>query len=455
MAPISRRTLFTLAAGGAAGVALPAPAWAVGDRRPGSVRLPSLTPDDREIAGQVEADRALQHLRVLADGIGARVAGTPGERQAADYLSGVLDGLGYRVTHQSFPVQDQRVGTLHAPGGLPADVGWQVGASWQAGLDVSARGGVVDVGEGDFSKDVAGRVVLIDQSWLDDPTVAVRAAIAGGAVAVVFLGKDHLDGTQSPAYGPWLEETLPIPVVGTGQSQKYALRELLAAGALPELIVSTAWHRGLTSHNVIAERPAENLGPVVMVSAHYDTVLGAPGANDDGSGTVLTLELARVLRHLPVDATLRFALWGAEEEGLIGSRHYVEQLPQAERERIVAVFQNDMVATSSAPATRYWLLSLDGEPNRATDEVAAAAQRLGYAPRISPVTARGSSDHQSFQEAGIAAANFSWRGEDGPWHLEPPYHSPLDTIARNISLERLQVSMELIGAACYATARRP
>ena len=63
-----------------------------------------------------------------------------------------------------------------------------------------------------------------------------------------------------------------------------------------------------------------------MVSGHYDTVIGAPGANDDGSGTVLTLEIARVLAELPTEATLRFALWGSEEQGLIGSRYHVAQL---------------------------------------------------------------------------------------------------------------------------------
>ncbi len=106
-----------------------------------------------------------------------------------------------------------------------------------------------------------------------------------------------------------------------------------------------------------------------------------------------------------------------------------------------------MVGTSWDPATRYWLLSFTGQGNATTDAVAAAAGRLGYAPEISPVTERGASDHQSFQEVGIASANFSWRGEASPALLEPPYHSPEDTIERNISMDRLTVSMELIGCA--------
>ena len=111
-----------------------------------------------------------------------------------------------------------------------------------------------------------------------------------------------------------------------------------------------------------------------------------------------------------------------------------------------------MVGTSWDPATRYWLLSFTGEPNATTDAVGAAATRLGYDPQISEVTLRGASDHQSFQEVGIAAANFSWRGEATPALLEPPYHSPEDTIERNVSIDRLTVSMELIGCAAYDLA---
>ncbi|GAB7036592.1 M28 family metallopeptidase [Catenuloplanes niger JCM 9533] len=458
--PLSRRKLLGIAAGGAAGAALPAPAWAIGDQRPGAVRPPVLTADDRSVAGQVSARRGLEHLRVLSERIGPRVSGTPAENRAADWIAGVLDSLGYDTTTQPFAAEDIALGSLGAPGGLPADLGWQVGATESGALDTTVRGAVVDAGTGapeGYPDDVTGRIVLIDFPWVEDPDVLAGTAVARGAAAIVFVSNDHLDHSLAPAFPPWLANPVPIPVVGAGQPQKHRLRALLAAGALPELTVSTRMHRGLTSYNVLAERAhGTGDGPVVMVSAHYDTVIGSPGANDDGSGTVLTLELARVLRHLPVNATLRFALWGSEESGLVGSRHYVAGLPQRERDRIVAVFQNDMVATSWDPAIRYWLLSLAGEPNRSTDEVVAAASRLGYTPHLSAVTERGASDHASFQEVGIAAANFSWRGEDDGWIvLEPPYHSPEDTITHNISLERLQVSMELIASAAYATARNP
>ena len=452
--------MLTIALGGAATVALPAPAWAAGDKRPGAVRPPTLTRDDLLVVNRVSAERALQHLRVLSEGIGPRIGGTRSEHKAAGYISTVLDKLGYDVTLQPFPVADKFLAQLESSRGLPRDLCWQAGASPNAALDVKVRGDVLDAGSGAadaYPADVKGKILLIDYVAANRDAL-VATAVARGAAAVIFLPADLVEPRRASAFSPTLpasaENPVAIPVVGVAQAQKHRLRALLAKGRL-KLTVSTAAHRGLTSHNVIAERRRRgpSTGPVVAVSAHYDTVIGAPGANDDGSGTVLTLELARVLRHLPTTAALRFSLWGSEEQGLIGSRYHVAQLSQAERDRHLAVFQNDMVATSWDPATRYWVLSFTGQPNRATDEVTAAANRLGYAPRISPVTLRGSSDHQSFQEAGIASANFSWRGEEAPSLLEPPYHSPEDTIAKNISLERLQVSLELIGSAAYATAR--
>ncbi|SCG69743.1 PA domain-containing protein [Micromonospora echinaurantiaca] len=457
---VNRRRMLTIALGGAATVALPAPAWAADDQRPGAYRPPALTPDDRKVIAQVSAERALSHLRVLSEDIGPRIGGTASERRAADYIAKELDHLGYDVQLEPFAVADKFLGQLASPAGLPADLNWQVGASPHAALDTTVSGDVVDVGAGapeNYPPDVTGRVVLVDYVAARREQL-VATALARGAAAVVLLAADGVPPRRSGTFSPTLpgsaSSPVPIPVVGVAQAQKERLRALLAAGRLT-LSVTTSAHHGLTSHNVLADRPGRSGagGPVVMVSAHYDTVIGAPGANDDGSGTVLCLELARVLRAIPVEANLRFALWGSEEQGLVGSRYHVRQLPQAERDRILAVYQNDMVATSWDPATRYWLLSYTGEANRATDEVAAAAARLGYDPRISPVTQRGSSDHQPFQEVGIASANFSWRGEETPALLEPPYHTPEDTIAKNISLERLQVSLELIGCAAYATAR--
>ena len=59
---------------------------------------------------------------------------------------------------------------------------------------------------------------------------------------------------------------------------------------------------------------------MITLTSHHDSVPGAPGANDNASGTAMVLELARVLKNLPTDTEVRFITFGAEELGLIAGR---------------------------------------------------------------------------------------------------------------------------------------
>lgn len=448
MAELRRRGLLAGAAAVAGIAALglnPTAAAAARAQRPGASELPDLHLGDHAVVARVRARRALEHLRVLSERIGTRIGGTESEHRARDYLVDVLCGLRYRVTTQPFAVPDKYLADITLPDGAR----WQAGASRFGALGVTVRGPVVDLDTGaTVPDDLTGRIAL----FVNVPagSTAPLLAVRRGAVAVL-LGRISAPPNKSSAFSPTLTETVGVPVLGIAQVQVERLR----AGNPAEVVLTTTHHANLTSFNVLAERQATFPGresKAVMVTAHYDTVPGSPGANDDGSGTSLVLELARVLRYLPTHKAIRFALWGSEEQGLLGSRHYVAQLTDADAAGIAGVFQNDMVATSYDPATAYWLLSVDGADNATTRHVADAAARLGYTPRVHGPVARGGSDHVPFHQRGIAAANFSWRGEGGPHLLEPSYHTPEDTIAANISPERLQVSLELIGAAAYRLA---
>lgn len=66
----------------------------------------------------------------------------------------------------------------------------------------------------------------------------------------------------------------------------------------------------------------------VIVDGHYDTINGV-GANDNGSGTVLILEIARLLADVPTEYSIKFINFSAEELGLIGSEHYVDNVVNA------------------------------------------------------------------------------------------------------------------------------
>jgi aminopeptidase YwaD len=441
-----RRRSFLTGAAAVAGAVTLGVNPAARAQRPGASGVPDLSLGDYPVVGRVRAHKAMEHLRVLSDRIGQRIGGTESEHRARDYLASVLRDLRYQVTLQPFTVPDKYLSTLT----VGSDT-WHAAASRFGALGVTASGPVVDLGTGaSLPTDLTGKVALL----VNVPTgaTAVLDAARLGAAAVLVGRVSTPPAGKTGAFSPTLPANVTVPVLGVAQVHVERLR---AAGDVT-VTVSTTHLTGLTSYNVLAERPATFPGRddgVVMVTAHYDSVPGSPGANDDGSGTVLALELARVLRHLPTHKALRFALWGSEEQGLLGSRHYVNQLADVEAARIAGVFQNDMVATSHGPATAYWLLSVDGGVNATTAEVAAAAARLGYGARVHGPVPRGSSDHVPFHERGIAAANFSWRGEGGPHELEPLYHTPEDTIAGNVSPDRLQISLELIGAAAYRLAR--
>lgn len=458
-ARLSRRALLSLGGAGALS-SLAWPAWAADDVRPGAARAPRLTSGDRQIINQLRPENAIEHLTHLTEGIGQRYSGTPQEKAAADYIAGVLDSYGYDVRLQEFTVPDRRLGELSGPA-LNSQIAWGVGSAARAVQDVTVRGTLTMAPSGqpsDLPADLSGQIVLRVVTVTEDITPLAVAAAQRGALAVISTRVDSVYPRQAAAFAPSLTADVGIPVVGVGQVQKHSLLAALTSGPV-SLELTTVLYPSPTSQNVLARRAGQQGSPPsasrqeVMLCAHYDSVVGAKGANDDGSGTVLCLELARTMRNLPTRADLSFSLWGSEEVGLVGSRLYAGGLGAAQRARLAGVFNNDMVGTSWGPAEKYWVLDYYGQSNPVNAQVLAAGERLGYRPRMSDVTARGASDHQSFSEVGVHSGNFSWRGEETPALLEPEYHSADDTIAANISLERLTVSMELQGSAALALAR--
>ncbi|WP_096438694.1 M28 family peptidase [Alteribacter populi] len=204
---------------------------------------------------------------------------------------------------------------------------------------------------------------------------------------------------------------------------------------------------GFTSYNVIATKTPNNAnqdsGQMLIVGAHHDSVPGSPGANDDASGTGALLELARVMSNAPVDSEIRFIAFGAEERGLVGSRHYASTMTEDEVERTVGMFQLDMIG--SADAGDLTMFTVDGEQNTVTDLAASAGARVSQND-IPPFSMLGRSDHVPFYERGIPAALFIHTP------LEPWYHTPDDTI-ENIDIDKLEDVTKIVGAAVYHAAR--
>ena len=128
-----------------------------------------------------------------------------------------------------------------------------------------------------------------------------------------------------------------------------------------------------------------------MAGAHLDSVVAGPGLNDNGSGVAAVLEVAEQLASRPLadGAALRVGFWSAEEIGLVGSRRYVRGLSAAERRRIRAYVNLDMVGSPGAKADVY---AGDGEAGRRIE----AALREGLPDGAGEERLGGASDHASF-----------------------------------------------------------
>ena len=198
---------------------------------------------------------------------------------------------------------------------------------------------------------------------------------------------------------------------------------------------------------VLKGTDSESAKRVVLVTGHYDsrnsdnlnTTDAAPGANDDGSGTAVSLECARVLSQLRFPATLIFLTVAGEEQGLNGSAHFA-QMAKQQGWNIEAVLNNDIVGGDRSPQQDASLVrvfsegvpaaadekqlrlirGLGGESDSSSREVARyiASVARTYSTGVTPLLVfrldrylRGG-DHSSFNLLGFAAVRLTEYRED-------------------------------------------
>ena len=149
------------------------------------------------------------------------------------------------------------------------------------------------------------------------------------AVRINDAGREHgqIRAFNFSGYDP--EKTVPTVVV---RNEDYGrIARILADGTAVTLkfnIVNHAYPEGKTSYNAISEIPGSDLkNEVVMLGGHLDSWHSATGATDNAIGCAIMMEAARILQTLGVKPrrTIRVALWGGEEQGLLGSQAYVAE----------------------------------------------------------------------------------------------------------------------------------
>jgi hypothetical protein len=166
-------------------------------------------------------------------------------------------------------------------------------------------------------------------------------------------------------------------------------------------------------HNVIADIPGtERPDEFVIVSGHLDSWDLATGAADDATGCATTIEAARLLMAAGAKPrrTIRFALWASEEQGLIGSRAYVNA-HESELDKISAMFQHD------GGTNAFRALSVtDGmmeDMKKATAPLATLNPEFPFRLRRVEGIQRGASDHNTFLNAGVPGLYWGQLGRVG------------------------------------------
>jgi len=200
---------------------------------------------------------------------------------------------------------------------------------------------------------------------------------------------------------------------------------------------------GSFTRNVVGKLapPGRELGasPLVILGAHLDTrdATGSPGANDNGSGCVTLLEVARCLVQLGSGAEVWVVFFGGEELLVpgtdlhhFGSRWFVDHLGSGDRARLHGAFIADMVGVGSQLYAR----TMGIGPMDLCDRLTAFAAGKGiYLPYL---RSGNSSDHEPFEKAGLPAVWLEYKDD-------PYYHTPADSIDK-INPEYLRLTGSLI-----------
>ncbi|MCW0212588.1 MAG: M28 family metallopeptidase [Pseudonocardia sp.] len=402
------------------------------------------------LVAQASGDGAFAHLEELqriADANGGnRALGTPGYDAGVEYVAGKLRDAGYDVQTPTFEATSFSVATqtltvdgapvaAEALGFSPSTAG-----ALTAPLAVIAQDDTSGCEASDFAGIPAGSIALIRRGTC---TFGVKSQLAGaaGAAAVVVVN------TEDAALAGTLGET-PGTVPSAGVSSSVGAGLAGRNGAQAVLTLATTIEKK-PSRNVIAQTRTGDPANVVMAGAHLDSVPEGPGINDNGTGSAGLLEVATRLGGSPATANaVRFAWWGAEEEGLLGSTAYVEALPEQERPKIALYLNLDMIGSPNAGYLIYDGDDSDkqgegpGPQGSATIEQVLAEQLRAAGVSSAGTDFDGRSDYGPFIAAGIPSGGLftgaeeiktpeqaaQWGGAGGKPY-DSCYHQACDTLA--------------------------
>ncbi len=394
--------------------------------------------DTQELRDAVTPAGIVAHLdafQAIADANGGtRAAGTAGYEASAAYVEGQLEAAGYETTRQQF-TYDQFSQT--APSVLqqtaPNAVNYVDGTdffimSWSGSGDVTAPVQAVDLvlppiggstsgcEDSDFVGFTPGNIALIQRGTCFFSDKADNAIEAGASGVIIFNegnAPDRIDLFGGDLSAP----QRAVPVISTGFALGAAFSDLIDEG-LTLRIATTTTVTTTSTFNVIADTPTGRDDRLVVVGAHLDSVPEGPGINDNGSGSASILETAIQIAELGIEPTntIRFAFWGGEEDGLIGSEYYVSQLSKQDIKNHAVNLNFDMVGS---PNYVRFVYDGDGSPTGTAGPNGSGVVEdvfldyfAGQGLAAEPTAFDGRSDYGPFIAVGIPAGGL-FTGAEG------------------------------------------
>jgi Zn-dependent M28 family amino/carboxypeptidase len=442
-----------------------------------------------ELRRSVTTAGIMEHLeafQAIADANGGtRVAGSEGYDASVEYVAERLRAAGYDVSLQEFTfdafVEDspsvfERVSPDPKVYSDEDFLTMSYSGSGDVTAPLEAVGGIVIPSPGgsesgcsaeDFDGFTEGSIALIQRGTCPFRQKVLNAQEAGAAGVVIFNegNEDPADDRIGVVNGTLDPPRVDIPVIGTSFAVGEEFYDLLQAGQ--DVVVHLKVEASVVTTettNVIADTQAGRDDRTVVVGAHLDSVEEGPGINDNGSGSATILEVAEEMDELGIRPRnqVRFAFWGAEEAGLIGSEYYVSELTRRQIKDIAVNLNFDMLGSPN-----YARFVYDGDGSATPDAGPTGSGVVEdvftdyFASRdleTEPTAFDGRSDYGPFIDAGIPAGGLFTGAEDIKTEREeeiyggvaglaydPCYHAACDTLEEEDQPEEVQRIEEAYG----------
>ncbi|KAH0428804.1 hypothetical protein CcaCcLH18_08791 [Colletotrichum camelliae] len=398
--------------------------------------------DSEQLQADLTTENLMANLEALneiafANG-GNRAFGLPGYAASVDYVWDRIASIpATRAWKQDFPatfgqvvsidlsIGDESIyvfGLTYSPStseeGITAELA--LGPEGAAGCDAANYEGL----------DVAGKIVLVQRFRCPTGgTLAgrVRPAAAAGAAAVIVYHDIETNATAGSLSAPDPEGFVPAGFINLADGVR--IKERLDAGeSVTARFQQTQIVEERITQNVFVETEEGDPHNVVMLGAHLDSVQAGPGINDDGSGTSLLLELFLALTKYRTKNKVRFAWWGAEENGLLGSKYYCANLPPSDVDDLLVYLNFDMVSKGF-----FGVADADGSSHGSVAPAGSdvvehiyEAYFAGKRLAVTPAVLTNGSDYASFWQ--ILNKPFGFLHTGTAVAQDPCYHQACDTI---------------------------